>query len=77
MLPGIIGTIQASEALKFVLGIGELLVGRLLCFNALDMTFYEAAFGKRKDCALCGEEPEITRIEHKNYLENGPEECGL
>ncbi len=77
VLPGIIGTIQAAEALKFILGIGELLVGRLLCFNALDMTFYEAASRKRNDCAICGEHPEITRIELKNYLENRPEECGL
>jgi adenylyltransferase/sulfurtransferase len=43
VLPGIIGTIQASEALKFILGIGELLVGRLLCFNAMDMSFFEAS----------------------------------
>ena len=77
ILPGIIGTIQASEALKFILGIGEPLAGRLLCFNALDMTFYEAACEKRKDCAICGERPEITRIEQNNYLENNAEECGL
>ena len=77
VLPGIIGTIQASEALKFILGIGELLVGRLLCFNALDMTFYEAVSGKRKDCAICGEQPEITEIKQKNYLENRSEECRL
>ncbi len=77
VLPGIIGTIQAAEALKFILGIGELLVGRLICFNALDMTFYEAASRKRNDCAICGEHPEINRIEPKNYVENRPEECGL
>jgi len=77
VLPGIIGTIQASEALKFILGIGEMLAGRLLCFNALDMTFYEAVYEKRKDCAICGEDPDIARIEQKNYLENSPEECRL
>jgi molybdopterin/thiamine biosynthesis adenylyltransferase len=77
VLPGIIGTIQASETLKWILGIGNLLAGRLLCFNALDMTFYEAAVDRRKDCAICGEQPEITRIEQENYLENRPEECRL
>ena len=59
ILPGIIGTIQASEALKFILGIGEPLAGRLLCINTLDMTFYEAACEKRKDCAICRDQPEI------------------
>jgi adenylyltransferase/sulfurtransferase len=77
ILPGIIGTIQASEALKFILGIGEPLMGRLLCINTLDMTFYEAACEKRKDCAICGYQPEITRIEQNNYRENITEECGL
>lgn len=78
VLPGIIGTIQASEALKCILGIGELLVGRLLCFNALDMTFYEAAVEKNKDCAVCGEQPKITRIDQENYQEmTDAKECKL
>ncbi|MCK9442108.1 MAG: molybdopterin-synthase adenylyltransferase MoeB [Methanothrix sp.] len=77
VLPGIIGTIQASEALKYILGIGELLAGRLLCFNALDMSFFEAGADKRMDCAVCGEQPLITKIEQKNYLENRQKECGL
>jgi molybdopterin/thiamine biosynthesis adenylyltransferase len=76
VLPGIIGTIQASEVLKYILGIGELLAGRLLCFNALDMSFFEAGAEKRKDCAVCGEKPEITRIEQKNYVENRLESAG-
>jgi len=77
VLPGIIGTIQASEALKFILGIGELLVERLLCFNALDMTFYEATSRKRNDCAICGDHPEIVGIDPTNYLEYRSEECRL
>ena len=77
VLPGIMGTIQASEALKFVLGIGELLVGRLLCFNALDMSFFEASAEKRTDCDVCGDRPLITRIEPENYLESRPEECRI
>ena len=58
-------------------GIGEPLSGRLLCINTLDMTFYEAACEKRKDCAICGDQPKITRIEQNNYRENITEECGL
>jgi adenylyltransferase/sulfurtransferase len=77
VLPGIIGTIQAAEALKFILGIGELLIGRLLCFNALDMTFFEATAPKRKDCIVCGDDPQITGIEEKNYLDSRREECKL
>jgi len=57
VLPGIIGTIQASEALKFILGIGEPLAGRLLCFNALDMSFYEASAERKTSCAICGDDP--------------------
>lgn len=77
VLPGIIGTIQASEALKFVLGIGELLAGRLLCFDALDMSFFEASAEKRDDCLVCGKSPLIRDIKPENYLENRQEECGL
>lgn len=77
ILPGIIGTIQAAEALKFILGIGELLAGRLLCFNALDMAFFEARAEKIKDCIVCGKKPQITAIDKKNYLENRREECRL
>lgn len=77
VLPGIIGTIQASEALKFVLGTGQTLTGRLLCFNALDMTFFEASASKRLDCSICGEYPRIVSIEPENYLEEGREECRL
>lgn len=75
VLPGIIGAVQASEALKFILGIGELLVGRLLCFNALDMSFYEAIAERNKECALCGDRPEINDIKQKNYIETIGAEC--
>lgn len=75
VLPGIIGAIQASEALKFILGIGDLLAGRLLCFNALDMSFYEAATERNRDCAICGDHPDIQEIDQRNYVETMPEEC--
>ncbi len=59
VLPGILGTIQATEAIKLLTGIGEPLVGRLLMFDALSMRFDEFKVSRRKDCAVCGELPSI------------------
>ncbi len=61
VLPGILGTIQATEAIKLLTGIGEPLVGRLLMFDALSMRFDEFKVSRRKDCAVCGEHPSIAR----------------
>lgn len=77
VLPGIIGTIQASEALKYLLGIGELLVGRLLCFNALDMSFFEAIAEKNINCAVCGNYSSIQELFGENYVETSEMECNL
>jgi adenylyltransferase/sulfurtransferase len=60
VLPGIIGTIQATEALKLILGIGETLLGRLLHFDALKMKFREFNLRRDPDCPVCGESPRIT-----------------
>lgn len=76
-LPGIIGNIQASEALKFILGIGRLLAGRLLCVNSLDMSFYEASVERNRNCAVCGDHPAIRKIDPKNYIETAIVECNL
>ncbi|EQD74566.1 UBA/THIF-type NAD/FAD binding protein, partial [mine drainage metagenome] len=54
VLPGIVGVIQATEAIKIILGAGEPLVGRLLLFDALAMSFRELALRKNPDCDLCG-----------------------
>jgi adenylyltransferase/sulfurtransferase len=54
VLPGIIGTIQANEAIKLILGIGEPLLGRLLLFDALAMRFREMKLRKNPDCPICG-----------------------
>ncbi|MGB9674244.1 MAG: molybdopterin-synthase adenylyltransferase MoeB [Anaerolineales bacterium] len=62
VLPGTIGTIQATEALKLVLGIGESLIGRLLLYNALDMSFDFVKLRKNPHCKICGENPEITTL---------------
>ncbi|MQL50762.1 molybdopterin-synthase adenylyltransferase MoeB [Desulfofundulus thermobenzoicus] len=53
-VPGIIGTLQATEAIKYLLGLGELLTGRLLTFDALSMTFYEVSVQQNPDCPACG-----------------------
>ncbi|MGB5844751.1 MAG: molybdopterin-synthase adenylyltransferase MoeB [Anaerolineales bacterium] len=62
VLPGTIGTLQATEALKLILGIGETLKGRLLLFNALDMSFDFVNLRKNPDCKICGPNPEVTEL---------------
>ncbi|MGE5316045.1 MAG: molybdopterin-synthase adenylyltransferase MoeB [Acidobacteriota bacterium] len=62
VLPGIIGSIQAAEALKLVLGTGETLAGRLLLFDALKMRFQEIGVPKNSACPVCGEHPSITTL---------------
>jgi sulfur-carrier protein adenylyltransferase/sulfurtransferase len=67
VLPGIIGTLQANEALKLLLGIGDPLVGRSLLFEALEGSFTEINLRKDPDCPVCGEHPVIT--EYIDYVE--------
>lgn len=60
VLPGVMGTIQATEAIKLITGIGAPLLGRLLTYDALDMRFGEFKFSARSDCAVCGANASIT-----------------
>ena len=60
VLPGIIGSLQALEVLKLILGVGEPLIGRLSWFDALDFQFRELAVQKDPNCAVCGNSPTIT-----------------
>ena len=62
VLPGIIGTIQAAETVKFILGIGESLVGRLLLFDALTMRTRELKLRRNPECAICGDNASITGL---------------
>ena len=62
ILPGTIGTIQATEAIKLLLGIGSSLAGRLLLFNALDMSFEYVKLKKNPNCKVCGPHPEVTAL---------------
>jgi molybdopterin/thiamine biosynthesis adenylyltransferase/rhodanese-related sulfurtransferase/molybdopterin converting factor small subunit len=62
ILPGVIGVIQATEAVKLILGNGEPLIGRLLLYNALTMKFQEMKLRKDPDCPICGEHPTVTGL---------------
>ena len=57
VLPGVIGSIQATEAIKLITGEGETLVGRLLLYDALHMDFQEVKIRWDADCPVCGKEP--------------------
>ncbi len=67
VLPGVVGSIQACEALKLALGIGSPLVGRLLLFDALALSFDEVELRRDPDCPVCGDNPTIT--EYVDYVE--------
>ena len=62
VLPGIIGLIQATEAIKLILDIGKSLNGRLLIFDALDMEFREVKSRRNANCPVCGDNPTITKL---------------
>ncbi len=72
VLPGLVGSIQACEALKLALEIGRPLVGRLLLFDALALSFGEVELRRDPDCPVCGDSPTIT--EYVDYVEfcSGP-----
>jgi sulfur-carrier protein adenylyltransferase/sulfurtransferase len=71
VLPGVLGTIQATEAIKIITGIGEPLIGRLLTYDALEMRFDEFRFARRDDCAVCGPDPAISTPQ------DAPEPCSV
>jgi molybdopterin/thiamine biosynthesis adenylyltransferase/rhodanese-related sulfurtransferase/molybdopterin converting factor small subunit len=62
VLPGVIGTIQATEAVKLIMGIGEPLIGRFLIYDALRMKFRELKLKKDPDCPVCGTHPTVTAL---------------
>jgi len=62
VLPGIVGSLQAVETIKLILGAGDPLIGRLLLFDALGMKFRELKLKKNPDCPLCGTHPTITKL---------------
>jgi adenylyltransferase/sulfurtransferase len=71
VLPGIIGSIQANEVIKYIIGKGELLKGRLLTLNSLEMKFKEFSFVKDLHCPVCGENPVIRELlSYDEYCSN-------
>ncbi len=71
VLPGIVGSIQAIEAIKLLLGIGEPLVGRLLMIDTLDMSFRTLKVQRNPECPVCGDHPTVTElIDYEQF-------CGL
>ena len=62
VLPGIVGTIQATETIKLILGVGETLVGRLLVYDAMRMTFRELKVPKDPECPVCGTKPTLREL---------------
>jgi sulfur-carrier protein adenylyltransferase/sulfurtransferase len=71
VLPGVIGVIQATEAVKLITGIGEPLIGRFMIYDALRMKFRELKLRKDPDCPVCGTHPTVTRlIDYEEF-------CGL
>ncbi|MEJ2203496.1 MAG: molybdopterin-synthase adenylyltransferase MoeB [Gemmatimonadota bacterium] len=62
VLPGIIGSLQAMETVKLLLGVGETLAGRLLIFDALEMSWREVRLRRNPDCPVCGDEPTQTGL---------------
>lgn len=67
VLPGVIGLIQATETIKLILEAGESLVGRLLVFDAMNMRFRELKLRKDPNCAVCGANPSITKLEDLSW----------
>jgi adenylyltransferase/sulfurtransferase len=62
VLPGIVGTIQAAETLKLIMGNGQPLIGRLLLLDALAMKFRELKLRKNPECPVCGKHPTVTKL---------------
>src|SRR5258706_5815418 len=71
ILPGLVGVIQATEAIKLILGKGESLIGRLLLVDALAMRFRELRLRKNPDCPVCGTHPTVTTLIDYNEF------CGI
>ena len=78
VLPGIIGTIQATEVIKLLLGIGEPLIGRFIIYDALRMRFRELKLPRDPECAVCGDSPTILELKaYEGYCDDGPADPGL
>ena len=68
VLAGVIGLLQATEAIKFLLGIGELLTNALLVYNALETSFCKVQLNRNPNCPLCGKNPQITELKDEEQV---------
>ena len=75
MLPGVIGLVQATEAVKLLAGFGEPLIGRLLTYDALGMTFREVKLRRDPNCPLCGKNPTIKDL--SIHMEGAGQACAV
>jgi len=64
----VIGSLQATEAMKYLLGVGNLLTNSLLTYDALEMEFYKVTLNRNPDCPLCGENPQITELKNEEQV---------
>lgn len=75
VLAGVIGSLQATEAIKYLLGMGDLLTGTLLTYNALTMDFRKVKLNRNPGCRLCGENPQITELKDEEQIVCDPNNC--
>lgn len=75
VLAGVIGSLQATEAIKHALGIGKLLTNELLTYCALSMDFRKISLKRNPNCPICGENPEITELKDEEQIECDIEDC--
>ncbi|RDI96619.1 molybdopterin-synthase adenylyltransferase MoeB [Meiothermus sp. QL-1] len=68
VLPGVVGSLMATEALKVLLGLGEVLSGKLLHYDGLKARFHTVRFHRRPDCPVCGEHPSVTTLQDYELL---------
>ena len=77
VLPGVIGTIQATEAIKLILGVGQTLAGRLLLYDAFNMRFRELKLRRDPDCPVCGDHPTVKAlIDYEQFCGVSPAASG-
>jgi molybdopterin/thiamine biosynthesis adenylyltransferase len=74
-LAGVIGSLQATEAIKYLLGIGELLTSSLLTYNALTMEFRKVRLNRNPSCPLCGRNPQITELKDEEKIVCDLKDC--
>ncbi len=75
ILPGVIGSLQATEAIKYLLGLGKLLTGKLLTYDALEMNFRSVELNRNPNCPLCGKNPQITELKDEEQIVCDIKDC--